>query len=133
MAANYTAECAMKCKEPLFMSFLAELSTIPIDAENFASLAVYELCGISSRKQLNIEPLAQKNWQRLKVWFGMWRVGYGKDKPPFKMGNDAYKRGADLEENPFTENGENDPFGPFKSWKSGWLNERSMKQIKSEE
>ncbi|PCJ24103.1 MAG: hypothetical protein COA96_10180 [SAR86 cluster bacterium] len=117
----------MKCTEPLFMEFLAEVSDIPIDATNFATDAIYKLCAISSRAQLNSEPTAQENWKRTKIWFRLWRTGYGKNKPAFKMGNDAFRRGADLEENPFDEHAKVDIYpGKFQMWKQGWLTEKGM-------
>lgn len=124
---NYTTEAAMRCKEPLFVEFLAEVSDIDANTPNFAREAVCKLCGISSRKQLNTEKAAQENWTRAKKWFGMWRVGFGKDKPPFKMGNDAFRRGADLEENPFDKDEKIVLYpGRFQMWKQGWLTEKAM-------
>ena len=124
---NYAAECAMKCAEPLFKDFLAEATDIPTDAPEFARDAIYKLCAISSRRELNTEPTAQANWTRTKVWFGLWRTGHGKRKPPFKMGNDAFRRGADLEENPFDQNAKVDVYpGDYQMWKQGWLTESAM-------
>lgn len=126
---NYTIECAMKCKEPLFIEFLQEVSDLDATAPNFARDAVCKLIGISSRKQLNTEKQAQENWLRVKRGFGLWRTGTGKGKPPFKMGNDAFRRGADLEENPFDPNAKIEIYpGKHEMWKHGWLTESWMDQ-----
>ena len=128
-APNYAAECAMKCQEPLFMEFLQEVSDISQDAPNFARDAVCKLIGISSRKQLNTEKQAQENWLRVKRGFGLWRTGTGKGKPPFKMGNAAFRRGADLEENPFDADAPIVLYpGDYQMWKQGWLTEKGMEQ-----
>lgn len=129
---NYAAECAMRCAEPLFVEFLAEVCDISADGPNSARDAIYKICGISSRKQLNTEKLAQENWTRTKKWFGLWRTGAGKDKPPFKMGNDAFRRGADIEENPFDADAEIELYpGNHQMWKQGWFTESQMDQPKT--
>lgn len=120
MSPNYAAQCAIKCGEPLFVQFLADASKIPSDTPDFAVTAVRDLIGISPRRQLNTDTAAQEQWKKVLNWFGKWRVGYGKDRPPFVMGQHAHERNADREENPFDPH-EGDIDRPYDLWMQGWF------------
>lgn len=130
---NYTAEAAIKCGEPLFQQFLADATQHTVTNKEQAAEAFRQYCQIESRKELNTSDKAAQRWQTIKKWFKQWRLGYGRDgqglpRSSHMMGREAFKRGADLEENPFDPHepldfGEND----HSFWASGWTNEQRRK------
>ena len=122
MSKNYTAQAAMKCAEPIFQRYLQDAS----GGVEGAVQALYEVCGISSRKELNTNPDAANRWLVVLRGFGMWRLGAGKThsgykNPPFVMGQLASERGAELSENPFQQGmPENGIDKDFDMWAQGW-------------
>lgn len=122
MAPNYAAQAAMKCAEPIFQRYLQDAyggADSPVDA-------LYKVCAITSRKQLNTEPDAADRWRRALKWFGMWRMGAGKThsghkNPPFIMGQLAAERETPSNENPFQRGLPKDAIDKdFDMWAQGW-------------
>lgn len=132
---NYAAQAAMKCQEPLFVAFLLDASGVSIDQPDYANAALYKLCHISSKKQLNTEPAAAENWRRVLGWFDRWIAGEGKthsgiQNPPFRMGEVAYKRGTNVAQNPFEVSPEYD--NPRSLWLRGWMTAMGRENHKTE-
>lgn len=122
----------MRCKEPVFLQFLADVTETPTDSPTFARDALCGLCGVSSRKQLNTNDLAAGRWQDVKRRFGRWRRGEGMNflghpNSAAIMGHEAYRRGCDLEENPFDPEDKSGPYPwPHALWAGGWNSEKNI-------
>lgn len=127
---NYAAQAAIKCGEALFQSFLADATPVDVTGKESAGEALRQLAGVSSRKVFNSAPGAEK-WARVLKWFKMWRQGYGKDVPPFLMGQAAYRRGCDFEDNPFDPEEGPDIDKPHDFWAQGLQFEKRMIEFSS--
>lgn len=73
-AKNFAAECAMKCGEPGFKTFLEERHGLdrPLTDERVAQ-KVRGLLGVTSRKELNDGGRASEAWRQLRGEFDAWR------------------------------------------------------------
>jgi hypothetical protein len=71
---DYAAECAMKCNDRLFRSFLVEHHNVPdvADAERVA-VSVRNILRIKSRAELNTDPAAAQRWLDFRAAFEAWR------------------------------------------------------------
>ncbi|QXZ79618.1 hypothetical protein [Rhizobium sp. L51/94] len=69
---NFAAECAMRCAEPDFLTFLREEKSIDTtDAERTAT-GIRQVLNVQSRGDLNIDPAAASRWHTLKGEFDLW-------------------------------------------------------------
>ena len=130
MPPNYAAQAAMKCAEPLFAQFLADASGKDTSDKEAAAEALRQLAGVGSRREFNA-PDGAKSWLKVLKWFGQWRTGHGKCedgqmRPPFLMGQKAFQRDCDLDDNPFPPDEGPEIDKPRTAWAQGFRNERSV-------
>lgn len=107
MTANYPAQAEIKCADPLFQRFLADATRFHVDTPENAAPALRYLAKVESRSEFKTEEGAKK-WHRVLSWYGDWRRGHGKTDlgppaPPFLMGQRAFARGCDRDDNPFSD------------------------------
>ncbi len=71
---NYATECAMKCQEPAFRTFLEERHglTKPLNDERVAT-RVRSILKIGSRADLNTDRAAAARWRDLVKSYDAWR------------------------------------------------------------
>jgi len=116
---NYAAQAAMKCKEPLFTQFLYQCEHHAGRTPDSADQALRNLAKVDSRSDFNM-PDGFEKWFRVLKLFGKWRQGFGTDDhgdpvPPFIMGQEAFDRGCEMRDNPFSEDHKDG-----KDWRQGW-------------
>lgn len=122
---NYAAQAAIKCGEKLFREFLFDcFLKSPQGAPDDPAEALRRLAGVGSRSEFNTDEGAQK-WRKVLALFGKWRVGHSKDgdgyaRPPFLMGEVAFTRGCDLDDNPFHPEEGPDIDKPHHLWRQGF-------------
>lgn len=74
---DYAAEASMRCTDGRFQTFLRERHGLepPLNTDRTIQ-RLRSILGISSRKQLNIDPKAAQGWKALRSEFEAWkRVG----------------------------------------------------------
>ena len=73
-AADYAAECAMKCDDPLFKRFLLEQHQVDLSDRERIISRVRTMLAIKSRAELNKDPKAAERWFSLRAEFEAWRI-----------------------------------------------------------
>lgn len=73
-AKNFAAECAMKCDDAAFRSFLHEAHGIDTSDRERIAVQVRNLLQVSSRSKLNSDPKAAERWKSLRASFEAWRM-----------------------------------------------------------
>jgi len=71
--ADFAAECAMKCDDPLFKAYLAERHGLETKDRERIAARVRSVLAIGSRSELNTDPLAAERWRSLRADFDAWR------------------------------------------------------------
>lgn len=69
---DYAAECAMKCGEPAFQRFLAEMHGLDRQNKDSAASRVRSILMIESRTEINTNPAAAEGWIKLRDQFNDW-------------------------------------------------------------
>jgi hypothetical protein len=71
---DYAAECAMKCSERGFQTFLHEVHGLdhPWDSHR-AATKIHSILNIHSRRELNENQAAADGWKRLRGEYEAWR------------------------------------------------------------
>lgn len=69
---DYAAECAMKCADPAFQSWLFEVHGLENPDSNRAATKVRFLLAIESRAQLNTDAEAVSRWRAMVGDFERW-------------------------------------------------------------
>jgi hypothetical protein len=64
-AANYAAECAMKCEDRKFREYLHVCHGVDVSDSKRIVTRVRSVLGISSRTELNSDPKAAARWRQL--------------------------------------------------------------------
>jgi hypothetical protein len=69
-------QAGMRCKEPVFWAWLTEECAVDAHDENAAAARVRELCGVSSRSDLNspLNTQARLKWHQLDYQFQAWKL-----------------------------------------------------------
>lgn len=70
--ADYAAECAMRCAEPLFQSFLAECHGIDVSDAERIKLGIRKALDVASRGDLNRDAEAARRWRHMVGDFESW-------------------------------------------------------------
>lgn len=72
-----TAQCAIRCKEPMFWRFLNTHYDMPfdVDGEEIAIEAVRNLCVVISRSEFNTDERAASNWDDMEAEYYAWAHG----------------------------------------------------------
>ncbi|MBT9370310.1 hypothetical protein [Rhizobium sp. CSW-27] len=72
--ADYAAECAMKCQEPIFIRYLVERHGLQAEDADSVKTCVREALAIASRSELNKSPDAAGRWRDMRADFEAWRA-----------------------------------------------------------
>lgn len=121
---NYAAQAAIKCKEPLFAQFLYQCEHYAGRTPESPEQALRNLAKVESRSEFN-HPDSYAKWFDVLKLFGKWRQGFGNDAdgdptPPFLMGQRAWERGCELEDNPYQRDEGPNIDRPHDLWAQGW-------------
>jgi len=71
----YSQQAALACNDAIFRAFLREGCRYPgaVDAGT-AAVAVRLHCGVDSRSELDADPDARGNWQKMYARYGEWKL-----------------------------------------------------------
>ncbi|MGV1867177.1 MULTISPECIES: hypothetical protein [unclassified Rhizobium] len=69
---NFAAECAMRCAEPDFLTFLREAKGIDTTDAERTAVGIRNELQVQSRGELNADPAAAARWQDLRAAFELW-------------------------------------------------------------
>jgi hypothetical protein len=72
--ADFAAECAMKCDDPVFRRYLFECHQVDTQDRERIAIRVRSMLAISSRSELNSNPEAAARWKSLRAEFEAWRI-----------------------------------------------------------
>jgi len=75
-AADFAAECAMKCDDPLFRRYMAEVHQADTSDTTRMISRLRSVLMIKSRGELNADPQAAERWKDLRGRFEAWKRDY---------------------------------------------------------
>lgn len=69
---KHAMQAGIRCSEPAFWAFVREEYKFSVDNEDGAAKFVRSYCGVKSRSEINLDPLAAQAWQRLESKYQAW-------------------------------------------------------------